>query len=196
MQLIVRLAMSIKSAVAALAVIPLLGACSGNLVHLQTDYNASAYDYANFALYHADRDTQVDVHGNPFGMDATAFAAAVTDRMQGANPGRRTNFTPTPGASAEKNLHVVMAFDTDSDGYDLCNGKIASHKPGTDVLTLRAAWCFSGRQDSMVEATVGRPKDVNDPRFRDLIQQTVLNLFPLYKDRELIRDNDDSDRRH
>lgn len=187
--------MSIKSTVAALGAVLVVGACSGNAVSLQTNYDASGYDYANFALYHAGRDTRVEVYGNPFNMDTAAFAKAVTDRMQGANEGRRTHFTTTPGTSAEKNLWVVMAFDSDSNSYDLCNGRIVPAKPSADVLTLRAAWCFSGREDSYVEARVGRPTSVNDPRFHEIIQQTVQNLFPLYKDRDLIRDNDDSDDR-
>jgi len=152
--------MPIKSSIAVIGVAFVLGACSGNAVRLQTDYNASSYDYANFALYHARRDTRVEVHGNPFGMDAAAFAKAVTDRMQGANEGRRTNFTTVPGASAEKNLRVVMAFDSDSDGYDLCSGRVVPAKPQADVLSLRAAWCFSNRQDSFVEAVIGRPGNV------------------------------------
>ncbi|MDX1483064.1 MAG: hypothetical protein R3229_01180 [Alphaproteobacteria bacterium] len=174
------------------AVALLLAACSGNLVRMQTEYGPSAYDYANYELYHAGRDTRVEVHGNPFAMTAPAFANAVTDRMMGAPIGRPTRFTTSPGPSAEKNLRVVMAFDSDSDAYDLCNGKVVPQKAEADMLTLRAAWCFGDRQDSMVEAVVGRPKDVDDPRFRDLIEQTVMNLFPRFEDRELIRDNDRS----
>ena len=83
-------------------------------------------------------------------MDAAAFARAVTDRMQGANEGRRTNFTTTPGKSAEKNLRVVMAFNAAPGGYDLCDGKAIETKPRKDVLALSAAWCFGDRQDSMV----------------------------------------------
>ncbi|MEE8084754.1 MAG: hypothetical protein V3T46_06005 [Alphaproteobacteria bacterium] len=176
------------------AMVVVIGACSADYVRLQSTFNRSTYDHRNFALYHGDRDTLVVVHGNPFAMDPAAFAKAVTDNMQGANPGRRTNFTTTPGKSAEKNLLVVMAFNARVGIYQLCQGTDIETRRLSHQLTLTAAWCFDGRQDSLVEAVVGPAKGVGDPRFRALIRQTVLNLFPQFMDREFIRDNDD-DRR-
>ena len=183
--------MSVKSTISVILAALALGACSGAVVSLQSDYNPSGYDHRNFALYHVARDTRVEVHGNPFNVDAAAFARAVTDHMQGANEGRRTNFTTTPGKSAEKNLRVVMAFNAAPGGYDLCDGKAIETKPHKDVLALSAAWCFGDRQDSMVEATVGPTKGVDDPRFKEIIQQTVLNLFPTHMDLILIREGGD-----
>jgi hypothetical protein len=171
----------------------LLGACAAGLVRLQSEVAPSTYSYSNFALYHAGRDTRVEVHGNPFSMDAAAFARAVTDHMQGANVGRPTHFTTTPGPSAERNMRVVMAFNSDADGYDLCNARFRP-RGEVGVLTLKAAWCFAGREDSWVEATVGGAGSVNDPRFHDLVSQTVLNLFPTDMDYELLRDNGDRQR--
>ncbi|MEE8223858.1 MAG: hypothetical protein V3S59_06105 [Alphaproteobacteria bacterium] len=174
---------------AAMAVV--MGACGPGTVRLQSDFNRSTYDHRNFTLYHGARDTLVVVHGNPFGMDPAAFAKAVTDNMQGANPGPRTNFTTTPGKSAEKNLLVVMAFNARVGIYQLCQGTDIETRRLSHQLTLTAAWCFDGRQDSLVEAVVGPAKGAGDPRFRALIRQTVLNLFPQFMDREFIRDNDD-----
>ena len=166
-----------------------MGACSADLVRLQSQFNRSTYDHRNFTLYHGDRDTLVVIHGNPFGMNAAAFAKAVTDTMQGANMGRRTNFTTTPGNSAEKNLWVVMAFNARVGIYQLCQGTDIETERRGDQLTLTAAWCFDGRQDSLVEAVVGAAKGVDDPRFRALVRQTVLNLFPQFRDRDFIRDH-------
>ncbi len=180
--------MSYKSLIAVIGVMFVLGACSSSSVNLLPEYNHSGYDYRNFALYHADRDTRVEVHGNPFNMDAAAFARAVAAHMQGANPGRRTNFTSNPGKSAEKNLRVIMAFNTTHDSYDLCAGKPIESKENNNVLTLSAAWCFADRQDSLVDARVGAAKGVGDPRFHDIIQETVLNLFPMHMDYILIQD--------
>ncbi len=180
----------IKHFAAAAALV--LGACSADHVRLQSEYNQSTYHYLNFTLYHVDRDTKVMVHGNPFAMEPKAFAKAVIDTMQGANFGRRTNFTTTPGKSAEKNLMVIMAFNAEVGIYELCRGGHVKTSPRKNELKLTAAWCFDGRQDSLVEAVVGPAKGVNDPRFRSLVRQTVLDLFPPYKDREF-RDNDDND---
>ena len=172
--------MSVKIKHFAAAAALVLGACSTGIVRLQTEHNQSNYDYRNFALYHSERDTRVIIHGNPFGMDRAAFSKAVTDNMQGANPGRRTNFTTTPGKSIQNNLWVVMAFNTDIGAYNLCQDQnIKTRAQGSRPLSLAAAWCFDGQQDSLVEAEVGPARDVNDPRFRALVSQTVLNLFPL-----------------
>ncbi len=169
---------------AAALVVP---ACAQDNVRLQTQFNRSTYTHRNFDTYHAGRDTKVVVHGNPFGMKAAAFAKAVTGHMQGANPGPRTKFTTTPGKTATKNRWVVMAFNAEVGIYELCRGKRFKTRPSEGALSLRAAWCFDGRQDSLVTASVGAPEDINDPRFRALIRQTVLNLFPRHKDREFRR---------
>ena len=178
-------------AIALAAMVVLMGACSADHVRLQSQFNQSTYDHRNFTLYHGDRDTKVVIHGNPFDIDPAAFAKAVTDTMQGANMGRRTNFTTTPGKSAEKNLLVVMAFNARVGIYQMCQGTDIETRPRSQGLTLTAAWCFDGRQDSLVEAEVGAAKGVDDPRFRALVRQTVLNLFPQFMDRVFIRDDDD-----
>ena len=187
--------MTIKMKHVAVAAALVLGACSAGHVRLQSEYSRSTYDYLNFSLYHAGRDTKVIIHGNPFAMETAAFEKVVTGNMQGANFGRRTNFTTTPGKSAEPNMWVVMAFNADIGAYDLCGGKYIKTRPRTHELRLSAAWCFDGRQDSVVEAEVGPATSVNDPRFRALVGQTVLNLFPQHMDRELRGDDDDSGRR-
>jgi hypothetical protein len=165
-----------------------LGACSG--VHLQSEIAPSTYDYQNFTLYHAERDTLVEVQGNPFNMDAGVFAKAVTDHMQGGNFGRPTNFTTTPGASAEPNMRVVMAFNTSADSEALCT---ANYRPQTAgaAVSLKAAWCLENRVDSWVDATLAGVTSTQDPKFHDLIDEVVMNLFPPQMDTETIRDNGD-----
>ncbi len=174
-----------KLFVAAAALV--VAACAPGNVHLQSSQNRSTYTHRNFDLRHANRDTEVAVHGNPFGMKAAAFAKAVTGDMQGANPGPRTKFTTTPGKTATKNRWVVMAFNARVGIDELCRVKRFKTRLSEGTLSLRAAWCFDGRQDSLVTASVGAPEDINDPRFRALIRQTVLNLFPRHKDREFRR---------
>jgi hypothetical protein len=80
-----------------------------------------------------------------------------------------------------------MAFNANIGIYEICNYKSIKKRPASNQLRLSAAWCFDGRQDSLVEARVGQVEDINDPRFRALIRQTVLNLFPrknFFRDRD------------
>ncbi len=181
--------MSPKSLFSLALAAAVLGACSGGLVRLQSEVAPTTYDHLNFNLYHAERDTKVDVHGNPFNMDGAAFARSVTNHMQGANVGRPTNFTTAPGPSAERNMRVVMAFNTEADGYDLCTARSFRPRGRNERLTLKAAWCFGDRQDSTVVAYVHGARSVNDPAFHELVDQTVMNLFPTHMDSELLRDN-------
>ena len=166
-----------------------LGACSG--VRLQSEVAPSTYDYQNFTLYHAERDTLVEVQGNPFNMDAGAFAKAVTGYMQGANFGRPTNFTTAPGANAERNMRVVMAFNSRTDSQNLCTAGYRPQAAAGGAISLKAAWCFDNRADSWVDATLGGITSTQDPGFHDLVEEVVLNLFPPQMDTETIRDNGD-----
>ena len=184
--------MSIKTKVMMCFLALAMSSCSASTVRLNSEYAPTTYDYLNFSLYHADRDTWVVVYGNPFAMASADFGKAVTDRMQGANFGRPTHFTTTPGKSAERNLRVVMAFNAEADIFGLCSGKVGI-KPPESALRLTAAWCFGDRRDSLVEAEVNGANGVNDPRFRALIQETVLNLFPTHMDSILINDDDGGD---
>lgn len=177
-----------KTLAAVLLIVTALTACSG--VWLQSEVAPSTYDYQNFTLYHAGRDTAVDILGNPFNMAPAAFAKAVTDHMQGANFGPRTNFTTTPGPSAEPNMRVVLAFNSAAGSEDLCSG---AYRPSGDdgTLSLKAAWCFGDRTDSWVAATVKDVRSTQDAKFHDLIDEVVMNLFPPQMDTETIRDNGD-----
>lgn len=169
-----------------------LAACGPGTVRLRSDINDTTYTYRNFDLYHGGRDTEVIVYGNPFGMDARAFAEAVTRHMQGANAGPSTNFTTTP-ANAERNLRVVMAFNADTSGYRLCSGRPVAGGPQGETIRLNAAWCWENSPQSSVEAETGAVSGVGDPRFRALVRQTVLNLFP--REDPLRREDDDRRRR-
>lgn len=182
--------MSLKPLLSLVLAAATLGACSG--VHLQSEVAPSTYDYQNFTLYHAGRDTLVEVQGNPFNMNSAVFANAVTDHMQGANFGRPTNFTTTPGPSAERKMRVVMAFNSAADSQDLCT---AGFQPGAvgRVLSLKATWCFADRADSWVDATLDGVTSPQHPGFHDIIQEVVLNLFPPQMDTETIRDGGGDD---
>ena len=168
----------------------LLLACSGAVTTQFVQYDASGVPEL-FRYGAVDRDFRTVIHGNPSAGTTEAFETAVIDAMQGHTWGRRTNFTTTPGKNSEKNLWVVMAFNADVGVYDLCERKNISTKTVKGPLRLQAAWCFNGREDSSVDARVDSASNTNDPRFRAIVQETVLNLFPTHMDWELIQDDGD-----
>jgi hypothetical protein len=113
--------------------------------------------------------------------------------MQGQHAGPPAHFTTRPGPSAEKGLRVVMAFDTKPVGGSLCSTK--AFEPGSydGETVLHAAWCWEDRTESEVWAWAGVVTGVEDPKFRSLIAETTMDLFPprgerRYEDRDRDRD--------
>lgn len=164
-----------------------LAACSSDAWRVQSEI-APAYDYQNFASYHAKRDTRVEIMGSTFGAEPSRFARAVTEGMRGKHHGAETNFTTTPGASAEKNLKVVLAFNTEVVHHALCSGKPLAARTGGGT-TLQAAWCFGDRVDSYVIVRGGAITGIDDPKFKTLLAEATLELFPPYQDEFTIMDN-------
>ena len=103
-------------------------------------------------------------------------------------------FEATSAAGISLGSGVIMAFNTETDGDALCTAQSFRPQDRTDRLILKAAWCFGDRQDSTVVADVDGAKSVNDAAFHELVDQTVMNLFPTHMDYELLRDNGDGRR--
>jgi hypothetical protein len=168
-------------------VLGLGGACAPNGVSV-TSQLEPAYDFYNFTAYHQNRDTKVEIRGSMFGADAQTFAHTVTENMRGQNAGGITNFTTSPGPSAEGNLKVVLAFNTTLAPTKICDDGTLAAAPG-DGTTLQAAWCFGDRLDSYVVARAGAINGVDDPAFRTLVAEATRELFPPRADEETIMDN-------
>jgi len=170
----------------------IMAACASDQVRTSS-YVHPTYQWTNFTTYHQRRDTLVEVHGRLFGLDRRAFEEAVTARMQGQHAGPPTRFTTRPGPSAEKGLRVIMAFDAKPVGGGLCSAK--AFEPGDygPETALVAAWCWEDRADSEVWAWVSGLQGPDDPRFRRLVGETTMDLFPprgerRYEDRDRDRD--------
>ncbi|MGE0651729.1 MAG: hypothetical protein AB7P12_08275 [Alphaproteobacteria bacterium] len=177
--------------VSTLFVLGLASACAPNTVSV-TSQVEPAYDFNNFTAYHQNRDTKVEIQGSTFGADAQSFARAVTESMRGQNGGGPTNFTTSPGASAEKNLKVVLAFNATLSPTRICDDGTLAAASG-DGTTLQAAWCFGDRIDSYVVARADAISGVNDPVFRNLVAEATRELFPAHNEEDTIRDNGGSD---
>lgn len=158
------------------------GACAPGLVSVQSEIGA-AYDFRNFGAYHTNRDTRVDVLGATFGVEARAFAQAVTRNMRGHNSGGATNFSTTPGPTAARDLRVVMAFNV-APAAAICKATALS-PDGEGGTTLQAAWCYGERVDSYVIARTGTLKGIDDPAFRTLVGQATRELFPTVTDHKI-----------
>lgn len=168
-------------------------ACSAQSIRTQEDYNRSTYDYSNFSIYHAGRDTRVVIHGNPFSMDRQAFERTVTDQMEKAHGGQATDFTTTPDETAAPDLRVVLAFNPVETVPRLCRDMEIPTRDDTAAFRLTAAWCWGDRRDSYVDASAGAISGPNDPQFRKLVAQVMAGLFPKHMEREFRGNDDDNE---
>lgn len=163
------------------------GACAGDQPASVGQLHQN-YDYQTFNSYHRNRDTLVEVHGNPLGLDPAAFGRAIGDAMRSS--GVQTNFTTTPGASAEKNLRVVVSFNARPGNRGLCSAKPGgtASSAKTSITAVYAAWCWGDRVESEVATHVTPVTGIDDPRFRTMLAQSMRELFPGNKD--MNRNND------
>ena len=153
------------------------------------DFDPS-YNSQNFGNYHKDRDTRVVIIGSTLGEAPAVFGRMVTDAMQGQNRGGRTNFTTIPGASAEDNLRVVMAFDVAPYGNSICDGHIPKPVKTPGVTTVQGAWCWGNRVQSYVSARTKATNAAN-PEFRRLIGDVTREMFPQNLRRKLDENSSD-----
>jgi hypothetical protein len=177
--------------VAASLAIGLAGACANSTMIVDTDYRDS-YDPLNFNLYHGNRDTRVSVIGDTLGTNSRNLSTAVTKTMYGNHEGQRTNFTTNPGPSAEKNLHVIMAFNVEHNSY-LCEtgGKLES-KPTAGKTELQGAWCWGNQTQSYTLATAPSTRP-GDPAFKSLVAETTQELFGPPEDNNPLLDDSSTD---
>lgn len=159
-----------------------VAACSAGDVRLTHQEISSTYSPGEFAYAGAGRDTWVVIVGNPFGGDAGAFEAAVTNAMQGRHWGQRTNFTTVPGADAYIRYRVVLVFDPPPtlNGLRLCRDAptVLPSESGGDGITLFAAYCRGKRLRTHIKGQIAGASGPNDPAFRELVGQVTNGLFP------------------
>ncbi len=181
----------ILSFATAVSVAILACACTGQAVINNTDYY-DTYNPMNFTLYHTGRDTELRVMGEAsFGLDKADLGRAVGRAMYGEHTGRPSNFTLTPGPSAEKNLYVIMAFNVEED-RDLCQSAPGlAPRPVTGRTILQGAWCWGEQTQSYVraESPAARP---GDAMFNRIVGAATRDLFVLNPDLELREEGDDS----
>jgi hypothetical protein len=163
---------------AAIACTPGGGAPIGSQTKIESRYNLQDLSYVA-----AGKDLRTEVIGNPFGGEQAAFANAVTDHLQGVNPGPEIHFTTTPADTARPPYFLRLVFNgpAASNGTALCARAPeapGSAGPGGEVRVI-GAFC---RGDQPLTYTAMRGSGIagaDDPAFRQMVRQTGTLLFPL-----------------
>jgi hypothetical protein len=121
----------------------------------------------------------LELHGEPFGPGLPGFRRSVAEAMSRQTPGRQFSFTTSPEAAPRPGFRVVVAFNPppDLDPKKLCAGQVATAAASGDRITLLAAFCEGDTMMASVSGWVERATSPDDRRFRQLLGQTVRDLF-------------------
>ena len=159
-----------------------LSGCIGGVV---VDEPVYEQHYVDGELEYAARsgELRTNVYGTPFAAAADRVAAVTTADMKGANRGPEITFTPTPKVNGSEGYHVVMLFSPvrGVTAYDICqagDGSGHAAAPESGRVRLLSAFCFNDTLVSTAGGTVAGATGLEDPRFRSLVRQVTLSLFP------------------
>ena len=140
-----------------------------------------------------DGDIHVAILNNPFSADRASVERSITESMTGHSAAQVKRFLAVPEGAAQPPARVVMLFNPPPamSGLDLCEARSAAFADGAadGRLRLLASFCVGAQAQSRVTASMPLPAAPDDPRFRSLIGQTMLNLIPPEPDAASINDD-------
>jgi hypothetical protein len=136
----------------------------------------SSYDPSEINGAHGGRKLPTLVLGNPFGGPQEAVVDAVAEAMSGGRP-------TDQAVAARAPLRVLMLFNaTTRTGPRICDRSqkppVADTGPQGGAVDLVATYCRGDAPQTQVLAHLDGLSGANDPRFRDMIKQVTLSLFP------------------
>ena len=175
-----RLRSLLKSLAIMGAIGTILSAC--NLVIVE-DRVGPGWSYYDGDLHYATHEGAILTHvtGNPFGMAQPAFAETVRKMMYGQTEGVPVEFVATANDKTLAPFKVVMAFNAplSVDGHDLCEtGDRTVSIPSGETLRASIAFCEGDRLKSDSYARVSGVKGIDDPKFRELVEQITRAMVP------------------
>lgn len=124
----------------------------------------------------------VQVAGNPFALPVEALADKVAEAMHGSILGRDFTFTAHRDRAPEPQFRTVIQFAPQriADAEAACAGALPPpFEAGAAAEAIHLLGVFCSRAQPMAAATgwVKRVQGPDDPRFRQLLQQTARELF-------------------
>jgi hypothetical protein len=167
-----------------------LAACA-DAVTVRPAYVGS-YD-PNILTYQARQGAmKTEIFGNPFNAPKSDLDNAVTDTMSGAIFGRPVQFATAVPPENRSPYRVVLVVNPAKTlaSDDLCQASDHPTSGPAPTLRMEAALCADGEALTATGGTVAGVQSADDPKFRTLVRQFALALFP-FEDPN--RDNEDRD---
>ena len=156
---------------AAFGAVLLLGACTtGTVSYVNVD---SSYDPVQYARLPFTGPLYVEVSGNPFAIPSDQMAKVVYDAIAPSNAAIGNGQGP----------RVHYAFGPDATNFNLACSAAGTTGRINDRITLVAALC-RGTDHALtyLSASIDGVTGPNDPRFREFLRQTTVQLFPTQTD--------------
>lgn len=158
----------------------LLAACQGT-TSSRGDY-APGYRVTELSLAARNDGVPLTVTGNPLGVSDADATRAIIERFR--VPGWAPQVDFRPRNAQDGGYGVVLIFDPplDATPQQACSvqfGRDLAHAPQGDRHRVVAAFCNGGPMSSM-RASFEPVNGPDDPRFRELLNQISMTLFPAY----------------
>lgn len=136
----------------------------------------SSYDPTEINGAHGGRRLPTLVAGNPFAGPQEALREAVAEAMGGGRPSDQA-------VAARAPMRVLMLFNaTTRTGPRICDRSqplpVAETGPRGGSVDLVATYCRGDAPQTQVVAHMDGLTGAGDPRFREMIRQVTLSLFP------------------
>ena len=172
------------------------GALGPNGVFVTQGTIDSSYDPADLGFAQSRGGVRLDIGGQPFPGDSTAFAEDVGALFESSHFGPPVDFVVAPPDDFRSAYRVVAVFDAPAatSAPQLCRSPNvpAVQADGADGLRVVAAYCVGTDRVTSATANVGPVTGTDDPRFVDTIQALGLALFPPASANDELRRSGDS----
>ena len=167
-----------------------LAACA-DAVTVRPTYIGS-YD-PNMLTYQAGQGAmKIEIFGNPFSAPKSALDDAVTGAMSGSIFGRPVQFATAVPPENRSPYRVVLVVNPAKTlaSDELCRKSEYPTAGPAPTLRMEAAFCADGQALTATGGTVAGVQSADDPKFRTLVRQIALALFPI---EDPNRDSEDRD---
>lgn len=152
-----------------------------NDVRIIETYDEPSYYEGAFEFATQNGEIKTTVLGTPFGRNEE-ITPVTTGHMRGATLGRTVTFTPAGWTVDENVFRVVVLFNGKSpySRSDLCRKgpELATEMSNGAPVRMEAAFCQGPHLLSFAEGTAANVKDLDDPRFRELVRGVALAMIP------------------
>jgi hypothetical protein len=125
---------------------------------------------------------KTEIIGNPFDGPKDDLDRVVTGGLTRSHFGPELAFATSVSPENRSPYRVVLVFNPTRDysSGDICGATAQATEPGGDRVRVKAAFCSADRAATYTAASVSGVAKPTDPRFRELIRQLGMALFPIH----------------